>query len=391
MVKTTGNKIRFLQTKRGKELTSIASATLDSFALFFVTELHSNHTTRETFDICKATTPQQLPCCPTLDVRLSKESADLKYQQNRFLATLWQLQRVQGQQNAVSTSGSLSASFLARRLYATATATKAKPTTAKKPATKKASTKTPATAKKPATKKPAKKPAKKPVKKSAKKVKAKAKPKPKKKVAKKVVLTDSQVLRRKLKELKVTALVSEDPKQKPQNAFRVLFEELTTGSGDVISSSKLASTQFKSASTAELERLNRIANENKAANLVTYKKWVESHTPEEIRLANLARLHMRRLTHKIATPKIIKDDRAPKNRTLPLAFFVQERFRSGEFAGIKVTESIKRISDEYKELTPTQRKTYEDAAAADAERYDREYKTVFKREPGATYKTQAEA
>ncbi|KAB8289623.1 hypothetical protein EYC80_010537 [Monilinia laxa] len=314
---------------------------------------------------------------------------------NRFLATLWQLQRVEGQQNAVSTSGSLAASFLARRLYATATATKAKPTTAKKPATK---TKTPATAKKPATKKPAKKAAKKPAKKSAKKVKAKAKPKPKpkpkpkkKKVAKKVVLTDSQKLRKKLKELKVIALVSDEPKQKPQNAFRVLFEELTAGSGDVIGSSKLASTQFKSASTAELERLNRISNENKAANLIIYKKWVESHTPENIRLANLARLHIRRLTNKTATPRIIKDDRAPKNRTLPLAIFVQERFRTGEFAGIKATESVKRISDEYKELTPAQRKTYEDAAAADSERYYREYKTVFKHEPGATPKTQAAA
>lgn len=170
---------------------------------------------------------------------------------SRFLATIWQSQRVEGQQNAVSTSRSLAASFLARRLYATATATKAKPTTAKKPATKKVSSKTSATAKKPAAKKPAKKAAKKPAKKSAKKVQAKAKSK--KKVAKKVVLTDSQKLRKQLKELKVSALVSEGPKQKPENAYRVLFEELAIGSKDVVGASKLASTQFKSASTVELE------------------------------------------------------------------------------------------------------------------------------------------
>ncbi|KAA8566858.1 hypothetical protein EYC84_009957 [Monilinia fructicola] len=293
---------------------------------------------------------------------------------SRFLATIWQSQRVEGQQNAVSTSRSLAASFLARRLYATATATKAKPTTAKKPATKKV---------------PQKKAAKKPAKKSAKKVQAKAKSK--KKVAKKVVLTDSQKLRKQLKELKVSALVSEGPKQKPENAYRVLFEELAIGSKDVVGASKLASTQFKSASTVELERLNRIANENKAANSIAHKKWVESHTPEEIRLANLARLRIRRLTNKVSSPRIIKDDRAPKNRTLPLAIFVQERFRSGEFAGLKVTESVKRISDEYKELTPAQRKPYEDASAEDTERYYREYKTVYKHEPGATLKTRAEA
>ena len=138
-------------------------------------------------------------------------------------------------------------------MYATATkATKPTSTTAKKPATKKAPAKKPA-AKKPAAKKPAKKAAKKPVKKKpVKKVKAKAKPKPKKKVAKKVVLTDSQKLRKQLKELKVTALLQE-PKAKPSNAYTVLFIQNATGSKDITLSAKDAAAKYKVASTAELE------------------------------------------------------------------------------------------------------------------------------------------
>lgn len=175
---------------------------------------------------------------------------------NRFLATIWQLQRVEGQQNAESTLKAPSASFLARRLYATATkAIQAKPTTAKKPATKKAPAKTPAAkkpaAKKPAAKKLAKKAEKKPVKKTVKKVKAKAKPK-----AKKVVLTDSQKLRVKLKELKVNALVKEDPTEAAQTAYLVLFKELLATNNIVSEVAKEASEKYKSASTTELEVIN---------------------------------------------------------------------------------------------------------------------------------------
>ncbi|CAD6446520.1 a5e783da-a106-442e-aa52-713864d804d1 [Sclerotinia trifoliorum] len=311
---------------------------------------------------------------------------------NRFLATFWQLQRVEGQQNVESVLKAPSASFPARRSYATATkATQTKTTTAKKPATKevpakKSTTKEPA-AKKTVVKKPIKKAAKKPAakklaKKSAKKpVKKTLKAKPKKAKKAKTPLTDSQKLRKKLRELKVAALISENPKEKPQSAYRVLNLELATGSNDITAASKEASAKYKSVSTAELERLNHIANENKAANAIAYKNWVESHTPEEIRLANLARQHIRRLTSKTSSPRLIKDDRMVKRPMRPMIMFVKERFQSGDFAGIRVTEAMKRIAQEFKELSPAQLKPLQEASAADDARYIQEYKTVYKHDP----------
>lgn len=176
----------------------------------------------------------------------------------RFLATIWQLQRVEGQQNVESSLGSLSASSLARRLYATASkATQTKPTTSKKPATKAESAKKTA-AKKPAAKKPArevakKKPAaKKPVKKA--KAKAKPKPKPKKKpTKKKVVLTPSQILRKKIRELRVTALVGKEPAIKPTSAFQILLQQNSKSVKDIIENVRQTAAQLKSLSTAEFE------------------------------------------------------------------------------------------------------------------------------------------
>ncbi|KAF7860753.1 hypothetical protein EAF04_008271 [Stromatinia cepivora] len=320
---------------------------------------------------------------------------------NRFLATFWQLQRVEGQQNAEFILKAPSASLLARRLYATATkATQTKTTTVKEPVAKKTPAKKP-TAEEPAaeksvTKKPtktaAKKPAKKPAKKLAKKpVKKAVKAKSKKGSKAKKPLTDSQQLRRKLRELKVTALISEIPKQKPESGYRVLNQELAIGSKDITVVAKESAARYKSASTAELERLNHIANENRAANAIVYKYWVESHTPEEIRQANVARRHIRRLTKKTSSPRLIKDDRAVKKPSAPMMFFVRERYQSGDFVGMKVSESIKRIAQEFKELSPAQRKPLEEASAADLERYFQEYKTVYKHDPAKIRTAQAKA
>lgn len=174
---------------------------------------------------------------------------------NRILATIWQLQRVEGQQNVESSLGSLSASSLARRLYATASkATQTKPTTSKKPATKAVSAKKTA-AKKPAAKKPAREVAKKKpaAKKPVKKAKAKAKPKPKLKPKKKVVLTPSQIVRKKIRELKVTALIGKEPAIKPNSAFQILLQENSKSVKNIIENVRQTAVQLKSLSTAEFE------------------------------------------------------------------------------------------------------------------------------------------
>ncbi|KAF7884522.1 uncharacterized protein EAF02_004858 [Botrytis sinoallii] len=310
---------------------------------------------------------------------------------NRLLATVCQLQRVDGQHNVESTLKASSASFLARRLYATATkATQTKTVIEKKPVAKKAPAKKSTTDAKPVVKKSTKTTAKKtakPVKKTpAKKTVAKKPgPKPKKQ------LTDSQKLKLKLKELKAIAFLKEAPKQIPDTTYSVLFIDLVKKGTPVIDAAKEASEKYKSASTAELERLEQIAKENKAVNSRNYKNWVESHTPTEIRAANYARHHIRRLTNRPGSPRIIKDDRLVKNVTSSLFLFMKERYASGEFASLSIPESSKRIAQEYKSLSPEQRKPFEDAALADHERYVQEYRTVYGEEPKVALKAQARA
>ncbi|KAF5870211.1 putative hmg box protein [Botrytis fragariae] len=313
---------------------------------------------------------------------------------NRLLATVCQLQRVEGQHNVESTLKASSTTFSSRRLYATATkATQTKTVIEKKPVAKKAPAKKSTTAAKPAVKKSTKttakktaKPVKKPVKKPAKKTVAKKPgPKPKKQ------LTDSQKLKLKLKELKAIAFLKEAPKQIPDTAYSVLFIELVKKGTPVIDAAKEASEKYKSSSTAELERLEQIAKENKAVNSRNYKNWVESHTPAEIRTANYARHHIRRLTNRSASPRIIKDDRLVKNVTSSLFLFMRERYSSGDFANLSIAESSKKIAQEYKSLSPEQRKPFEDAAVADQERYVQEYRTVYGEEPKVALKAQAKA
>ncbi|KAM0136151.1 hypothetical protein ACHAP3_004774 [Botrytis cinerea] len=315
---------------------------------------------------------------------------------NRLLATVCQLQRVEGQQNVESTLKASSTSFLARRLYATATKTTQTETVVeKKPVAKKAPAKKSTTAAKPPVKKSTKtttkktaKPVKKPVKKikSAKETVAKKRgPKPKKQ------LTDAQKLKLKLKELKAIAFLKEAPKQIPDTAYSLMFMDLVKKGTSVIDAAKQASEKYKSASTAELERLEQTAKENKAVNARNYKNWVQSHTPAEIRTANYARHHIRRLTNKSATPRIIKDDRLVKKVTSSLFLFMKERYQSGEFAGLSIPESSKQIVQEYKSMSPEQRKPFEDASLADQERYIQEYRTVYGEEPKVALKAQVQA
>ncbi|KAF7912728.1 uncharacterized protein EAF01_001749 [Botrytis porri] len=313
---------------------------------------------------------------------------------NRLLATVRQSQRVEGQHNVEPTLKASSASFLARRLYATATkATQTKTVIEKKPVAKKAPAKKSTTDAKPAVKKSTKttakktaKPVKKPAKKPAKKTVTK-KPglKPKKQ------LTDSQKLRLKLKGLKDIAFLKEAPKQVPDTAYSVLLIELVKKGTSAVDAAKEASEKYKSASPAELERLQQIAKENKAVNSRNYKNWVESHTPAEIRTANYARHHIRRLTNRPASPRIIKDDRLVKGVISPMLIFMKERYSSGEFASLSIAESSKRMTQEFKSLSPEQRKPFEDAAVADQERYVQEYRTVYGEDPKVALKAQAQA
>lgn len=97
----------------------------------------------------------------------------------------------------------------------------------------------------------------------------------------------------------------------------------------------------------------RTANEAAAAE---YKRWISSHSPNEIRLANLARAQLRRQypTQKGKWAEL-SDERRPKRPTTAYLNFGIDRQSSGDFANIKVTERSKLISQEWKALSQNEK------------------------------------
>ncbi|KAE8453708.1 hypothetical protein EG329_009219 [Mollisiaceae sp. DMI_Dod_QoI] len=265
---------------------------------------------------------------------------------NRSLQSVWQLQRVAAVEQADKTSSRSHALFQSRRSYATTTKaapkskSKSKSTTAAKPKTKKA-------------------PVKKAVKKPAKRKRPVLKKKPVKKPVKpKKVLTEAQKENIVLKKLKTTALTV--PTFKPATAWLVFATERVkeqtkntkTGAAPVM---KGIAENYKSLSPSELESLNHAANQNKAANKIQYKQWVESHTPDQIREANNARRLLKKKLKSNGYPPI-QDSRLPKRATSARFLFIQDRYASGDLKSIGFTEAAHLLAKEWDALPASERK-----------------------------------
>lgn len=127
------------------------------------------------------------------------------------------------------------------------------------------------------------------------------------------------------------------------------------------------------------------------------KEWIKSHTPEQIRAANNARLLLKKLTGKNYASQL-QDDRIPKRIRTEQALFAQDRWASGDLKGVKVTDAAGLLKKEFLELpeserqvsaapgTPSNKPTnilqaYRERASADKERYIREYRVAFNRDP----------
>lgn len=111
------------------------------------------------------------------------------------------------------------------------------------------------------------------------------------------------------------------------------------------------------------QQLNHQANENKAANQAAYKKWVESYTPDQIRLANIARKALQR---KVPSPTgkkssrrgvvQIHDDRQVKRPQSAYFKFTLDRKASGDFKGIALGDVAKQVTKEWNELSAGEKK-----------------------------------
>lgn len=257
-------------------------------------------------------------------------------------------------------------SRVAARSYATATAKKTT-AAAKKPASKKT-----VAAKKPAAKKTATK-AKKTVK-STKKAAAK----PKKPAAKKKKVVDPEkqkVLQRRA--LKRTALLHQEPKNLPASAWLVFTSQAIKadtsigGPGSLGPKMQSLSVDFRALSPGEKQQYEQKANENKVINAANYKKWVESHTVAEIADACRARRRLiRNFGVEVKHPKII-DERMPK-RPAVAGWSYYMKAKIGDSPGQSIVESSKALSEQWKSLSPSEKKPYMDLAASEVARYQKE-------------------
>ncbi|CAG8978234.1 hypothetical protein HYALB_00010725 [Hymenoscyphus albidus] len=251
---------------------------------------------------------------------------------------------------------------------------------ATKSATAKPKTKAAPAKKTPAKKAPAKKAAKKVVKKPVKKpVKKKAKPAVKKPKARKA-LTPEQ--KQKIENKKLKALLLSPPTLKPQSAWKIVISEAAGKGTTVENFSKEASARYKSLSAAELEAYQQQANENKLENQKIHARWLESLTPEQVRLSNQARRNLQ-AKKAIKTHLLITDSRAPKRPQTVYGLYTKQRWASGDFKGVSVIEATRRLASEFRALSEAEKKPFLDQSEADRRRYKAEYLTVYGRELGA--------
>ena len=108
-----------------------------------------------------------------------------------------------------------------------------------------------------------------------------------------------------------------------------------------------------------VQRLNHVANENKAKNKAAFTKWLGEHSPAEIRAANVARSYLRRQAKKAGSKKVyrhLKDERIVKQARTPYAYFLMERFASGDMKNMKISEVGPLIGREWRALSTEEKK-----------------------------------
>ncbi|KXX83028.1 hypothetical protein MMYC01_200521 [Madurella mycetomatis] len=219
-------------------------------------------------------------------------------------------------------------------------------TTKKTPAKKKKTTKK-AAAKKAAEKKAAAKRA------AAKKAAA----------AKLAALSDEEKLKIKIKALKKKALLTE-PTRRGETAWAVFMSRAlkdrlsgkpTSETGSFATALPDVAKEFKALPAAEVEKLAATARENKLSNEIALKSWVESHTPQEISDANVARKTLKRV-YKIPAGHTIKDPRVPDKPSPAFGRYIKSRWASLERPGdMSVSDGMKKLLEEWRNLNDAER------------------------------------
>lgn len=215
-------------------------------------------------------------------------------------------------------------------------------------------------------------------KKTKSKTKAQSKPKPRRQLTEKQKEAKEKLKAREhLKELKETALTS--PKKLPQSAYLLAVQDKMPQARTENQTQKEIFTAtvevVKGLSPLEQERYQHQADQNKATNEAAYADWVQSHTPLQIKAANIARRHLAKLLNKPC--RLIKDERLVKRPGTAYIQFAKERNQSGDFKHMPVPQISLRIRDEWNNLTESEKEPYTKLAVEDKERYIREHQEVY--------------
>ncbi|KAI7517973.1 hypothetical protein KC331_g21447, partial [Hortaea werneckii] len=130
---------------------------------------------------------------------------------------------------------------------------------------------------------------------------------------------------------------------------------------------------------------NHLAHTHREAKQAEYKRWVESHSVEEIRIANLARATLRRKAQLEKGQRTkwpaIQDERHVKRPMTAYFHFLTNRQASGDFRNIAIIERTKLIAQEWKALSEEEKAKYKALQETEMKRYHDEYQTVYGQPP----------
>ncbi|KAF1357017.1 hypothetical protein BDV97DRAFT_343277 [Delphinella strobiligena] len=139
--------------------------------------------------------------------------------------------------------------------------------------------------------------------------------------------------------------------EKTKEAF-VAKDGAANSANDPQNVMKVNAQAYKDLSPAELEHYNHLAAQRSAEKQQGYDAWLKTYTPDQIRLANIARRRLRSLIPtKARKYNEIADDRQVKGIRGPYSYFFAHRVLSGDFKNIKATDSSKLIGQEWAALT----------------------------------------
>lgn len=178
-----------------------------------------------------------------------------------------------------------------------------------------------------------------------------------------------------IRQLKKWAL-RDTPTQRPFSKWsQFVYENKDVLKGGLSSGMPELATKFQSLSAAELDNLETIAIANREKNAADLKAWIKTHEPARIHIANQARRRLIKITDKHY--RLLEDDRLPKKPLGSYTLFTSENW--ARLGGRDAIDSSKDMSDAWKALSPSEKASYVERAAAGSAKYEADMVSILAR------------